>query len=275
MYTYQSFESGQMHLWEARGDAEVYKKRDSHCHKECEIYFMIDGEAEIVIEGHKFFVVSDSLLLIPSNYFHQWRLPPGKVHHRVSIHFLPELLYKTEQNFFMDMFSTPLHFLNGSSYNLNFFIQSIIECAKMESPLQKIASRIRTVALLSQMYFLRYTHTIEPVVLDERIQKVIKYIGEHLPEEITLDKIARTFAISKNHMNSLFHKIVGTPMMKFISAKRLEYARREILHGVPVTEAAYRVGFNNYTTFYRAWKSFYGSPPSELLMHHIESLPKH
>ena len=264
-----------MHLWEARGDAEVYEKRNSHCHKECEIYFMIDGEAEIIIEGHKFFVVSDSLLLIPSNYFHQWRLPPGKVHHRISIHFLPELLYKPEQNFFMDMFSMPLHFLNGSSYNLNFFIQSIIECGRMESPLQKIASRVRTVALLSQMYFLRYTHTIEPVVLDERIQKVIKYIGEHLPEEITLDKMARKFAISKNHLNSLFHKIGGTPMMKFIGAKRLEYARREILHGVPVTEAAYRVGFNNYTTFYRSWKSFYGSPPSELLIHHIESPQKH
>jgi AraC-like DNA-binding protein len=60
--------------------------------------------------------------------------------------------------------------------------------------------------------------------------------------------------------------------MKYISAKRLEFARQEILNGARFGEAAYKAGFHDYTTFFRAYKSFYGCPPSELLVSQIEPL---
>lgn len=261
-----------MYLWEVRGDMEVYEGRFSHCHKECEIFYMLDGEVEFLIEGHKFILASDSFLLIPSNCFHQWKYPSGKVHHRVSIHFLPELLDRAEQDFFMDMFTEPLHFVNGSRYNLNFFFHAIIECEKMEAPLQIIASKNRMASLLSQIHLLRIAHAVKPLVPDERIQMIINYVSENLKEDISLDELSAKFAVTKNHLNALFHKAVGTPIMKYISAKRLEFARQEILGGARLGEAAYKVGFNDYTTFYRAYKSFYGCPPSELLVSQIEPL---
>jgi AraC-like DNA-binding protein len=253
-----------MFLWEARSDTEVYEGRSSHCHREFEIYYMFDGEVEMLIEGHKFFIASDSLLLIPSNCFHQWRYPSNRIHHRISVHFLPELLDKTEQGFFGDMFTEALHLPNGKSYNLNFFVEAIIECGKMKVPLQKIASRSRTISLLSQINFMMSTHALKPVIPDERIQLIIKYMGENFSKKISLDTLSDRFGISKNHLNALFHKIVGTPIMKYITARRLEFARQEILNGARLGDTAYKAGFNDYTTFYRAYRSFYGCPPSDL-----------
>ena len=255
-----------MYLWDIKGDKEVYEGRVSHCHKECEIYYMIDGEAAFLIEGHKYLIVSDSLMLIPPNCFHQWEYPVGKVHHRVCIHFLPEMLNRTERDFFLDLFVEPLHFLDGLLYNLNFYVQSIIDCKQMEASLRKIAVKCRMLALLSQIHFLRSTKTVKPVVLDERICAVINYIGEHLREDLSLDILSRRFGITKNHLNVLFHKTVGTPLMKYVTVKRLGHARQEIISGARLGEAAYNIGFNDYSAFYRAYKTFYGCPPSELLI---------
>ena len=266
MYEYQICQSGQMYLWDIKGDNELFEGRNSHCHKECEIYYMVDGELEISLEGQVFNVVSDSLLFMPSNYFHQWEYPLGKINHRICIHFLPEMLSKTEWDFFHNLFAEPLHFLDACNYNLNFYIQAITECASMEASFQKMAIKSRMIAFISQIYYLWSTKAVKPVVLDERIRKVISYLGDNLQEEISLNDLSDRFSITKNHLNFLFHKMVGTSIMKYITVKRLGMARQEILGGTRLSEAAYHVGFNEYSTFFRAYKSFYGSAPSELLL---------
>ena len=270
MYTHQVLHSGQIHLWEAKGDAEQFEGRVSHCHKEYEIYYMFDGEADFTIEGQEFHVVSDSLMLIPSNVFHQWTYPPGRIHHRMTLHFFSESLDKTMRAFFTDMFTEPLHFLNGARNNLRFFFQAIVDCEKMPAPLQEIAIESRMVTLLTQIYFLKSTHAIQPVIVDERIRKIINYLGQHLVEEITLDQLSDKFAITKNHLNFLFRKVVGTPIMKYITIKRLQLARQEIQNGARIGEVAYFVGFKDYTTFYRSYKSFYGYSPSVLSASHTD-----
>ena len=254
-----------MHIYDAKGDEEVNAGEISHYHKEYEIYYMVDGEAEFRIEGFVFHPVSDSLLIIPANSFHQWDYPTGRIHHRITIHFLPELLNKVERDFFLNLFTAPLHFLDITQYKLNFYIQSIVECEKMEEPLQKLAIKIRTLALLSQLSYLHRNNTVKPIVLDARIRKVLVYINDHLIDPLTMVDLSNKFLITKSHLHYLFRKMVGMPIMKYINIKRLGLARQEILDGTMVGEAAYRAGFNEYSTFFRAYKSFYGSAPSELL----------
>ena len=265
MYQCQVFKSEYMHLWDAKGDDELYEGRLSHCHKECEVYYMVDGETEFQIEGRVFHLVSDSCLLIPSNCFHGWKYPSGRIHHRITIHFLPELLNKTERDYFLGLFSEPLHFMGGLQHDLKFYVKSISDCNFIELPLQKLTAKIRTMALLTQINYLQTTKTAKPVVLDERIRKILIYLEEHIKENISMDKLADRFHITKNHLHFIFRKMVGTPVMKYITIKRLGLAQQEILNGIPIGEAAYHAGFNDYTSFFRAYKTFYGSPPSRLL----------
>jgi len=100
-----------MYFWNAKSDDDTFNGLNFHIHKECEIYYMVDGEVEFRIEGNVFHLVTDSLLTIPANSFHQWIYPPGKIHHRINVHFLPELLNKTErESFFEFLFRTSAFF---------------------------------------------------------------------------------------------------------------------------------------------------------------------
>jgi len=105
------------------------------------------------------------------------------------------------------------------------------------------------------------TKVAKPVVLDERIKKVLTYLEENFNKDISLDDLADRFFITKNHLNFLFRKMVGMPIKKYIIAKRLGFARQEILGGEHPTQVAYHAGFHDYATFYRAYKLFYGISP--------------
>ena len=270
MYKDRIFQAGPMTLWEVNSDDEVFEGKNSHCHKECEIYYMIDGEAEMVVEGQKFLLAPDSLLLMPSNSFHQWKYPAGRVHRRLNLHFLPEIMNKTEQDFFKELFAEPLHFLNGSLYQLNFYFQAISDCGEMDESMQKVAVKHRIASLLTQVKFLKTRYAAKPVILDERIQRMLVYFSEHLSEKVCLDEIAHKFGVSKNLLNTTFKNSVGITIMKYINIKRLEFARQKILNGARIGEAAYMAGFEDYTTFYRSYKSYFGCPPSEMLINQLE-----
>jgi AraC-like DNA-binding protein len=91
---------------------------------------------------------------------------------------------------------------------------------------------------------------------------VLKYLEEHLRNELTLEGIAARFSVSKNYLNLLFRQTAGTTVNHYIRIKRLGLARQDILKGSNAQEAAYNAGFNDYSNFYRAYKTFYGSIPS-------------
>ena len=138
---------------------------------------------------------------------------------------------------------------------------------------QEVAIKHRVISLLTQVAFLKTRYAAKPVILDERIQRMLVYFNEHLSEKICLDDIAEKFAVSKNLLNSQFSNSVGTTIMKYISIKRLEFARQKILNGIRVGEAAYLSGFGDYTTFYRSYRSYFGCPPSEMIINQLEFPP--
>jgi AraC-like DNA-binding protein len=177
---------------------------------------------------------------------------------------MPELLDKAEQSFFLKLFNTgPRFFTDSSSRNIGFFIETLLECAGMEPPLQEIALKSRLVSLLSEISLLYSNQSTPPRThKDKRVQDVLKYLGEHLLEELSLEQVSCHFNISKNYLNILFRQAVGTTVNQYIRAKRLTLARQEILNGSGAEEAAYKTGFNNYSNFYRAYKAFFGDMPS-------------
>jgi AraC-like DNA-binding protein len=234
----------------------------SHVHAEYEIIYVFSGDVEFYLEEYKYPFFAESLFLTPPNSFHGWKPLSLRVYHRVSVLFMPELFDQAEQSLFLKLFTGPQFFPNTSSRNINFYITALLECETMEQPLQKIALKNRLVSLLTEITLLHSKHTREPAFNDTRILSVLKYLEEHLQDDLSLENIARRFSISKNYLNLLFRQTTGTTVNHYIRAKRLGLARQEILKGSDIQAAAYKVGFNDYSNFYRAYKSFYGSMPS-------------
>lgn len=92
--------------------------------------------------------------------------------------------------------------------------------------------------------------------------ELIHYLNQHLPEKITLDKLSNLFFMSKYYMNRAFKNSTGTTIMNYLTYKRIMLAKQYLMNGDTAYEAAEKVGFADYSAFFRAYKKVLGHSPS-------------
>jgi AraC-like DNA-binding protein len=250
-----------LYVWSSISD-ELFQT--IHCHAEYEIFYLKRGDIEYQVEGCLYKPDPGSLLLVPPNSIHGVTVRSCRPYERVSIHLLPELLEKTDQALFLDMFYRPrTYYPNLSQIQIDFLIQSISGCKNMDTPLQKPSLKFRVLSLLTHIYHIYSQSATGSPIQNKRIQSILRYLNSNIFEPLSLAKIAEKFNINKNYINEIFHKETGTTIKQYIQIKRLSLARREIQQGCSAEDAAYKVGFNDYSNFYRAYKAFFGIKPSD------------
>ncbi|GHV44978.1 AraC family transcriptional regulator [Spirochaetia bacterium] len=249
-----------LYTWSSISDEIGHKL---HCHAEYEIYYFLQGDVEYRLEGHPYTLAPESLLLIPPNSVHGVTIKSTRLHRRVSIHFLPELLDETERILLLEIFYAPhLYYPDLSKTQIGSLVQSVLDCKNMDEALQKIALKHRLISLLTDIYQLNFQNIASPAPRNERIQTILKYLNDNLTKSVSLDQLSEEFYISKNHLNVVFRRETGTTVNQYIRIKRLTLAQQEIWKGRTAEEAAYKVGFNDYSNFYRAYKTLFGMMPS-------------
>ena len=107
----------------------------------------------------------------------------------------------------------------------------------------------------------------------ELINEIIAYIDEHFTDNISLEDLSIKYHISKSCLNSLFQKKLRISCYQYIRKKRLAESIRLIRAGVPFKQVASQVGFNDYSSFYRAFKNTYKISPAECLAQKSEDIP--
>ena len=101
------------------------------------------------------------------------------------------------------------------------------------------------------------------------IGQSMRYIDEHLADDLTLDIIAAEAGYSKNYYSALFSSLNGLSPWDYIIIKRIEHGKR--LLSVPnasITEVAYKCGYRNISNFNRQFKRLVGCTPREYAQAH-------
>lgn len=93
--------------------------------------------------------------------------------------------------------------------------------------------------------------------------EILKYIHNHYSEELSLPQLANEVNYSVSYICTAFKSITNKTINAYIKEKRLETAMCLIRDGMSITEASSKVGFNNYSNFYKLFKKFYGFGPAE------------
>ncbi len=97
----------------------------------------------------------------------------------------------------------------------------------------------------------------------ELLERVFAYIEAHLGEQITLADTAKHFWVSESKISQAFRQKLGISFYRCVTQRRLIAAKSLIIQGVPLNEVNERVGFADYSTFFRAFKREYGIAPSQ------------
>ena len=96
---------------------------------------------------------------------------------------------------------------------------------------------------------------------ENMITRVTEYLDQHTAEELSLDMLAQQFFVSKYYLCHAFRQQNGISVFSYLTAKRIAMAQQLMLKGESATSAAYRVGFRNYSSFYRAYLKQTGQAP--------------
>ena len=95
------------------------------------------------------------------------------------------------------------------------------------------------------------------------LEKAIRYIEENLAYKITLEETARQLFVSESTVSQTFRKKMGTSFYRCVTQRRLISAKRLIQDGYLLEEVGQKVGFRDYSSFYRAFRQEYGISPRQ------------
>lgn len=99
---------------------------------------------------------------------------------------------------------------------------------------------------------------------NEIINNIIAYIDDNIHNKITINDIAKSCHLSPIYISQIFRQAIHTPIISYIRAKKIALARHEMLQGAKPYEIYYKYGFEDYSTFYRAFKKIYHISPSDI-----------
>ena len=261
MYQEESFKTSKVIYAHTRSN-EADMEYKMHCHGSYEIYYMITGNVEYIVEGRTYIPRPGSLVIIPPGCFHGLRILDCEEYHRIRLHFMEDLLGDRERGLLLKPFSSEWRCYE-EQFQMEWYFHALEECGTYGKELQDIAISARVLSVLTRIFAIYQEGSGTAAGQEGQAREIIRYINEHLSGPLTLEGLAGTFFMSKNHLTAVFKRATGTTVAKYIQYKRMAMVQGWLAAGVPAAEAAAKAGFGDYSSFFRAYKKMFGCAPSD------------
>lgn len=144
--------------------------------------------------------------------------------------------------------------------NLQLMVNSIFECQTIEEVRDGLREVIEFLcaALNEQKGSARN-------VMVERIKSYVR--GHYAEEDLGVSSIAANFGITPNYLSRVFKSVSGQGLLNYIHEVRIEKSKELLLHDMKLSteKIANMVGYNNLSTFNRAFLKYTGNYPKKWL----------
>ncbi|WP_290459774.1 AraC family transcriptional regulator [Romboutsia ilealis] len=246
-----------------------------HHHDFSKIVILIDGDLTYYIEGKAYILKPWDILFINKNEIHKPVINPNKYYERIVIWLNPDFMAKYAQgnNNLLKCFEVAIK-NNYNLLRLNIksieIIKNIIKDIQGCDNSNEFGSEILKESLFVQLMVLMNrlflnsdkNRDMEDIQYDKTIEGVLNYINSNLENDLSIDTIASNFFISKYYLMRKFKSQIGSSIHNYIIQKRLILAKSLISEGLTMSNVCSKCGFNDYSSFVRAFKKVYGVSPS-------------
>lgn len=247
-----------------------------HYHDFDKLVFFLGGRADYMIEGKKYELEPYDFLLVNRNEIHKPNVDFTVPYERIILYIEHEFLkqYTGEDYDLTNCFlktgeeqTNVVRFPAVVTRQLSEQLLKLEECAKKEGYANELYEEILFLefmllfnrACVENAYAYHQTAKYNKKVID-----MIQFINENLSQELSVDRLAERFFISKYHMMRCFKEETGYSLHQYILEKRILAAKSMIQEGTSATAAAMECGFKDYSTFARAFRKSMGIAPSQV-----------
>ena len=110
-----------------------------------------------------------------------------------------------------------------------------------------------------------YEMEFTPITIGKKslLEQITIYIEDNAGKKLTLKETASHFGVSVSTVTQLFQKKSQTTFHGFVTQCRMEKARKLIFQGRTLESVGREVGYQDHSTFYRAFRQTFGMSPRE------------
>ncbi len=226
-----------------------YYKRDR-------LYYVTDGNADIILKEKTIHLQQGRLYLIPSH-----SVVDGNCRQFLSHHFVHFQFDDYAYNLFYSL--SPKTEVEADEFDEHYF--KLLEKYMLEKA-QKPLSAQTELEINGIMQILISKFLPDSVFNDDMLLfvDIISYIDEHIGKPITVAELADRAALNKVYFSNIFTKHIGISPSQFVINRKLEKAMDLIRHSDGnMKEIAFKTGFESAMYFSRIFKKKIGMTPSE------------
>ncbi|MDF2556510.1 MAG: AraC family transcriptional regulator [Bacillales bacterium] len=247
---------------------------DYHHHDFCKIAILIKGKVDYVVEGKSYRLRPWDILFINHSQIHRPIIDSNEEYERIIIWIDPNELIKfnTESSNLLECFvdsEKKQNCLLRLPFKQLDVIKELLVKINNEKKSKSFGKDIYTNVLIVQLLihlnrFLNERDLINvnnDIKYDKTVVAIMDYINLRLREDISIDKLAKEFYMSKYHLMRKFKYFTGYSIHHYVLKKRLLLSKNLILSDVSMTDVAIQSGFTDYTSFFRAFKKEFGVSP--------------
>ena len=241
-----------------------------HYHTFHKIIILLAGKAGYAIEGERYDLSPGDFVLVGRGSIHRPEVAEDDFYERMILYIDPA---------YLTSLSTGDCDLEGCFRQAQTAFRYVYRDEGSSRVRQLFETLARTVreggygaALLARAQFLELMvevnrvclggHQVQATAGDSKVVALLQYLNLHLTEELSIDQLAERFYISKYHMMRRFRQETGYSIHGYLTEKRLLLAQRLLAQGVSPSEAGEQAGYQDYSTFSRAYKKHFGRGPS-------------
>ena len=242
-----------------------------HYHDYYELVIFEQGDIRYICESQVYYPQPGDILLIPPGKLHMSMLNGETTLYKRHVFYLyPDafdtlncgalagFLNKTREGLWVTTPSIPVQ------QELSSLLQQLDHALQFpEKPLEQALALgyvIRIFYLINQHSFLSQGISQH---LPENVRKIQQYLDSHYAEIQSVSQVAKEFFYSREYLSRLFKEHFNTTVADYIRKRRVARSQSLIEQGIPLGEVCYQVGFENLSTFIRAFRSVTDMTPSQ------------
>lgn len=244
-----------------------------HYHDFDKIIIFLNGKVDYIIEGKPYALMPYDIVLVHHNDIHRPSIDQSVPYERIIVYLSPGFItsYKTEYYDLSACFhrakqahSNVLRMQSMQKSKLLSTIKRLEEACSQDGYANDLYCQVLFLEFMIQLnrasleHHLDYLQTSAP---NQKVFRLMDYINANLCADLSIDRLAGHFYLSKYHMMRLFKQETGYTIGHYITNKRLLLARELLAKETPITQICFDCGFKNYSTFSRAYKEFFGEAP--------------